>query len=196
MSVFEGYQLDECTLVDDHGIRWMKQGLPWKDFLRTRFKLRRSHPTALEYLQRYADEFPWAGFCLEHGQVSQTESYRTVRDRVDRRGFMEEGQCYVNSMSILRRWRRKRPKWVADYAVSYVEGLALDPTGVFLHSWIDVAGNAYDMTFQRASMTSYFGVRFDPVWVDKTMERIGRYGLFHWWDRSSSHLLNEFQCAA
>ena len=195
MGIFGGYDLDACTLIDDHGIRWMKEGLRWQDFLRTRFKLRRSHLTAHEYLKRYAEEFPWARFCLKHGQVSQTESYRTIRDRIDHRGFMQESQCYKNSMRTLRRWREKRPDWVGDQPVSYVEGLALDPTGIFLHGWIDVGGTAYDTTFQRAWMTTYFGVRLDPVWADNTMEQIDKYGLFHWWERSKSYL-EEYKCAA
>ena len=195
MSVFEGSNLDACTLTDDPGIRWMQEGLRWQDFLRTRFKLRGSHPTAHEYLQRYAHDFPWARFCLEYGKVSQAESYRTIRDRVDRRGFMQEGQCYANSIEILCHWREKCPDWVGDRTVSYVEGLALDPTGVFLHSWIDVGGSAYDMTFQRAWMTTYFGVHFDPLWADKTMEHINKYGLLHWWERSAPHL-EKYKCAA
>ena len=195
MGFFDNYNLDACTQTDNHGIRWMKEDLRWRDFLSTRYKMRRSHPSALEYLQRYAYDFPWPSFCLEHGQASKAESYRAIRDRVERREFMDEGQCYVNSMKILKRWNKKRPDWVGDQPVSYVEGLALDPTGIFLHGWIDVGGNAYDMTFQRAWMTNYFGVHFEPIWADKTMERINKYGLLHWWERSETYL-EEYKYAA
>lgn len=192
MSVFDNYVLEDCITVDEHGTRWMKEGLRWADFLRTRFKLRGSQPNAHEYLQRYSDEFPWGQFCLEHGKISRAESYKTIRDRVERYGFLEEGHCYRNSMRVLRRWNEKRPDWVGDQPVSYIEGLALDPTGIFLHGWIDVGGVAHDMTFQRAWMTTYFGVHFEPNWADATMERIGKYGMFHWWERSQSILEDAF----
>jgi len=195
MSLFEGYVLEDCTLVDEHGIRWMKEGLRWKDFLCTRFKMRRSHLTAHQYLERYADDFPWGQFCLKYGKESRAESYRTIRNRIDSRSFLQEGQCYVNSMRILRGWKESCPDWAGNQKVSYVEGLALDPTGIFLHGWIDVGGVAYDRTFQRAYMTTYFGVHFDPPWADKTMERINKYGMFHWWERSQP-ILEEARKAA
>lgn len=170
----------------------MKEGLREADFLRTRFKLRRSHPTALEFLQQHPDEFPWGRFCLEHGKTSRAENYRTVRDRMERHSFLEEGQCYRNSMVILRQWDNQRPDWIGDKPISYVEGLALDPTGIFLHGWIDVGGVAYDMTFKRAWMTTYFGVHFEPRWADQTMKKIGKYGLLHWWERNQSDLEDIF----
>ena len=36
------------------------------------------------------------------------------------------------------------------------EGLALDPTGIFLHGWADVGSQAVHLTFMRAYMTTYF----------------------------------------
>lgn len=184
MSVLDGFDLEKCTWTDNHGLRWVHEGLRWGDFLRAIFLLRHEHPTAREYVEAYTSEFPWGQFCLKYGQVSVREGYRTIRDRIDCRGFMEEGACYRNAMSILRSWRTRRPSWISGKQVSYVEGLALDRTGIFLHAWIDIDGVAYDITFQRAFMTTYFGVRLDPEKADATMRRIGYYGLLHWWSLS------------
>ncbi len=156
--------------------------------MRTRFGLRNSQPTALQCLKQCVDEFPWAEYCLAHGRTSYAEKYRKVRDRFERGGFMELNQCYRNCMKILRQWYKERPNWVGSKRVSYVEGLAVDPTGMFLHSWIDVGGVAYDMTFPRAWMTKYFGVHFEFRWADQSMERVGKYGLFHNWERSEPYL--------
>jgi hypothetical protein len=193
MSVFDSYVLEDCVVVDEHGIRWMKERLPERDFIRTRFKLRRSHPTAQEYLQQYPEEFPWSRFCLKYGKVSKAESYRTIRSRLECNGFLQDGLCYENSMHVLQQWKERRPEWVGNRSVSYVEGLALDPTGIFLHGWIDVGGVAYDVTFARAFMTTYFGVHFEPSFAYKTMEKIGKYGIFHWWERSQSILEKSFK---
>lgn len=188
MSYFKDYSLEDCTVLDEHGYRWMKEGLRDLDFLRTRWRLRRTHLTAREYLERHADEFPWAELCLTHGQESAPPPYRINLDMLKRDGFLEEGHCFRNSMRALRRWKEKPPKWVGSRPVTYVEGLALDPTGIFVHGWIDVGGQAVDLTFKRAYMTSYFGIRFEPTWADQTMERINKYGMLHTWIKSQPHL--------
>jgi hypothetical protein len=69
-----------------------------------------------------------------------------------------------------------------------VEGLALDPTGIFLHGWIDMDGQAIDLTFERSFMSTYFGVRFDLDWADQTCEKIDKFGIFHNWEKSRSSL--------
>lgn len=188
MSYFDNYSLKDSTMVDEHGYRWMKEGLQDIDFLRTRWRLRRTQPNAREYLERHANEFPWADLCLMHGQESAPPPYRVNLDMLKQGGFLEEGHCFRNSMRALRRWQEKPPEWVGERTVTYVEGLALDPTGIFVHGWIDVGGQAVDLTFKRAYMTSYFGIRFEPAWADQTMERINKYGMLHTWTKSQPHL--------
>ena len=188
MSIFDNYSLDDCTLIDKHGYRWMKEGLEPIDFLRTRWRLRRTHLTAQEYLKQHTSDFPWAKLCLTYGQVSKAPPYKVVRIMEKQDSFLEEGQCFRNSMHVLQRWQKDPPDWINGRSISYVEGLALDPTGIFIHGWIDIDGQAVDMTFLRAYMTSYFGIRFDPTWADQTMERINRYGMLCTWEKSQPHL--------
>jgi len=184
MNLFENYDLEACVSPDERGYRWMKEGLREIDFLRTRWKLRRTLPTAREYLQRHAADFPWGELCLQHGQVSQPPAYLTNMQLLKREGFLEPGHCFRNSMKMVRRWKDEPPDWVGDQQITYVEGLALDPTGIFLHGWIDVGGQAVDLTFMWAYMTTYFGVRFEQDWADETCRQIDKYGIFHTWEKS------------
>ncbi|MCB9815209.1 hypothetical protein H6785_01315 [Candidatus Nomurabacteria bacterium] len=184
MSLFEGYNLENCVSPDECGYRWMKEGLPDQDFLRTRWRLRRTLPTAQEHLQRHATDFPWGELCLQHGQVSKPPSYRTNITMVKRGGFLEPGHCFRNSLRAVQRWKEKPPEWAEGKLITYVKGLALDPTGIFLHGWIDVDGQAVDLTFMRAHMTTYFGVRFEPDWAIETCRQINKYGIFHTWEKS------------
>jgi len=184
MSLFENYDLETCVTTDVHGYCWMKEGLKEIDFLSTRWKLRRTQPTAKEYLQRHTADFPWGELCLQHGQISQSPSYRTNMQLLKRGGFLESGHCFRNSVRTVQRWKENPPELVGDKPITYVEGLALEPTGIFLHGWIDVGGQAVDLTHVQSYMTTYFGVRFEADWANDTCRQINKYGIFHTWEKS------------
>lgn len=183
MSVFDDYDLEACTRVDAHGIRWMRHGLSSLDWLRTRWKLRRTHPTAKEYLTHYPDDFPWAHFVGEHGTVCRTGSYPLYRELMRRDCFLPSGQCYQNALAWSLKWAEDPPDWLPG-PVQYMEGLYLDPEGAFPHAWVEAGGVAYETSLPTGYLASYIGVGFAPACAHSLTKLLGRYGLLANWSKS------------
>lgn len=83
-------------------------------------------------------------------------------------------QCYRNSENVC-----TFQDSVADL-YSYAEGYALKPGLIPLaHAWVvdKTDGKAIDPTWPEEGC-SYFGVRFDPEWVNELTIKNGCYGVF------------------
>ena len=100
-------------------------------------------PKADEYIKEYKESFGWNDWLIE--------------------------QCSIFTASaLLRPIRYDEPYWwcygnararALSTGVHYVEGLAVTPTGAFLHAWNSSDGqNVLDYTYPAQELNTYFGV--------------------------------------
>lgn len=185
-SLFRTFVSDMSTRTDEDGLRWVKSNSP--GFWIAAPNVRRSMPTAHEYLNKFPEKWPWANLWLKHGQTFTSPHYRTCREIISGNELMEEGHCFRNSLILSLQLAED-----GEREVRYVEGLAVDPTGIFPHAWITKGNQVFDFTWPGAWMATYFGVAFDPLWVNQISCKIGRVGILPEWDRSKKYIIEKFE---
>ena len=103
--------------------------------------------------------------------------------------FRERGHCYKNSLFLCLDLLESPLESL--HSASYVEGLAVLPTGAFWHAWVTFDdGAVLDNTWTNAYVATYFGIAFQPKWAYQTMKRNAKFGLAgeETWERSQQKI--------
>lgn len=188
LRLYLDWRFRRSTWVDQHGIRWVKTtktSFGTNDFVRASVRLRRKRLTAKEYLRRYQNEFPWGKLWLEHGTDFPAPTKALCADFINGNALGPEGSCYRNALHFSNRLiqcKHLKDKPI-EKSILYVEGLAVDMTGVYPHAWLSVDGRVVDITWPGAYLTTYYGIAFDPLWARKLAEKIGKIGMVCEWDK-------------
>lgn len=176
-------ELDKNTLIDHHGARWVRQDVKTVDFLRTLRVIRRGLPTAHQYLEKIRDKHAWAEAWLTHGRTFLSPSRLSCKSLSEAGLVLELNQCYHNALLVSRVFKERYTKEDETKIVHYVEGLAVTPVGPYRHAWIAIDGYVLDPTWEDAYSVSYFGVAFDPDFVESVARTTGRYSVMMNWDK-------------
>lgn len=184
LRLYREWRFRRSTWVDRYGTRWVKEGW-WHpgEFFRSLRRLRRTLPSAEAYLRAHAKDYPWGELWLLHGQSFPAPPRSLCHSKVRDGSYMPEGNCYGNSLALSRAMAEKVQREGGPFKfVLYAEGLAVDPTGAWLHAWLVIDGRVHDPTWPGAYMATYFGVTFEPEWADEVAEKMDVIGMTLRWD--------------
>lgn len=184
-SIYRELLFRAATYTDEQGRRWVKPGS--QGFWVATKRLKRKLPTAEEYLKEHASKYPWGELWVAHGRSFQPPPYRECRGMAKEGICFEEGHCFRNSLLVSLHILKRLP----DEPVKYVEGIAVDPTGAYVHAWIEMRGMVYDPTWPGAFLATYFGIPFDPTWVNQMSKKVDRIGMLMEWDLFSVDIARE-----
>jgi hypothetical protein len=173
----------------EEGFFWHKENKTdsYKDprtFLAVGESLKAYHPSAEQYLARTSDTYPWAQTWLQFGKEYHAPSLDEVIDLIKNKMFMKPRECFANALEFGIALSDEDP----EVSVLYVEGLALGPTGVHIHAWLEINGKTVDLTWRDSFLCSYFGVGFPVTVVEKIASKTKWYGLLPNWELSKEYI--------
>lgn len=186
---------DSHISTDEHGCEWVDTKFfgfgdlsPAKDATGLIF------PTAKEYLEQYGSEYPWKQMWLNQGKTFASPS-RELCLRINQAEAHVRGNCYNNAIRLAIGMGGKIILPNKPNEVLYCEGMAVNPTGAYLHAWLVVDGNVYDPTWPDAYRATYFGITFDPQWILNFAETVGKVSLLQNWEYAEPRLSPLFEPA-
>lgn len=179
--------------TDDHGCKWVDtEFFGFGDLSPAKDDTGLALPTAEEYLRLHADEYPWRKLWLERGEVLSPPS-RKLCLSINKANGHVRGNCYNNALRLALRMEGKIILPNEPKEVLYGEGMAVNPTGAYLHAWLVIDGNVYDPTWPDAYRATYFGVAFDPQWMLNFAETTGHVSLLQNWHNAQPRLASLFE---
>ena len=191
MSIFNVFSREDKKSVpiyrDTLGNEWVDlRYFGFGDLSRSKDKFDMVFPTAKESLEQYYVDRPWKEKWLSDGRsfASPKKSdcllIHLLRAHI-------KGNCYNNSLRLalgregrIIRWKPKK--------ILYCEGVAVNPTGAYLHAWLLVDGKVYDPTWPDAYRATYFGIAFDPKFMLEFAEKTNQVSLLQNWHQAKKVL--------
>jgi hypothetical protein len=144
-------------------------------------------PTAEAYLRAHAGRFPWGELFARHGHAFNAPNVDDCVRVLCTDTLLPAGQCYVNALGVCRAAIRRNP--LLRRSVRYAEGLAVHPTGAYPHAWCVIGDDVCDPTWPDGCFATYFGVPFDPIWIEHLFRRVDRIGMTDvYWSQFASSI--------
>ncbi|MDO8514235.1 MAG: hypothetical protein Q7S50_01695 [bacterium] len=185
--LYRNFLFRTSTRVDAEGRRWVKKDT--RGFWVATRRLKRTLPTAEEYLKANPDRYEWGRLWAEHGRSFIPPAYRVCREMIEDDAFLQETLCYTNALDVSLCMSESTSERKGE--IRYVEGLAVDPTGAYPHAWVTIDEKVLDPTWPGAYLATYFGVAFVPEWVQQTSRKVGWQGMLGKWDLFSTDVTQE-----
>ncbi len=109
-------------------------------------------PCAKAYMEEHSNEYGWTKEMLAEAKV-----YIPAKLPRPVPYFEKPWCCYENSF-----------QYAEEKGLRYVEGIAINPTGVQLHAWNSTDGvDVLDYTWPFQHVNKYFGIEWDIEWLKK-----------------------------
>lgn len=184
----EKLNIEQHARIDEYGYRWIDtEFFGFGDLSQAKDNTALSFPSAEEYLKLHGEEYPWRELWLEHGTVLPSPSRKQCL-KISRANGHVSGNCYNNALQVALGIEGKIVLPASPREIRYGEGMAVHPTGAYLHAWLVVDGEIYDPTWPDAYRATYFGMTFDPKWMLDFAEDIGRVSLLQNWSYAEARL--------
>lgn len=184
----ENLNFGQHIRTDEHGCKWVNTDFfGFGDFSPAKDDTGLALPTANEYLRLHGDQYLWRELWLQRGKTLSAPS-RKLCLSIHKADAHVRGNCYNNALQLALGMEGKIILPNEPREVLYGEGMAVNPTGAYLHAWLVIDGNVYDPTWPDAYRATYFGMAFDPQWILKFAETIGRVSLLQNWEYAEPRL--------